>query len=212
MLADHIDHVIGVDTHKDSHSAAVVNPTGSVVANRTVPADAFGYKCIHRFALEHAPGRRLWAIEGTGSFGSGLTTYLLEQGEWVTEIDRPARPARRNGPRAMRWMRPARPGRRWAASIWPSPDAAVTARPFGSCWPPATAPCRAAPERSATSRRSSSTPPRRSAPAPQARHRPAAGPLRPSAHWPQPVGRASRDHHRLALYRPARAQPGGRGQ
>jgi transposase len=54
MLADHIDHVIGVDTHKDSHSAAVVNPTGAVVANRTVPADAFGYKRIHRFALEHA--------------------------------------------------------------------------------------------------------------------------------------------------------------
>jgi transposase len=97
MLADQIDHVIGVDTHKDSHSAAVVNPTGAVVANRTVPADAFGYKRIHRFALEHAPGRRVWAIEGTGSFGSGLTTYLLEQGEWVVEIDRPARPARRNG-------------------------------------------------------------------------------------------------------------------
>ena len=97
MLADHIDHVIGVDTHTDSYSAAVVNPTGSVVANRTVPADAFGYKCIHRFALEHAPGRRLWAIEGTGSYGSGLTTSLLEQGEWVTEIDRPARPARPNG-------------------------------------------------------------------------------------------------------------------
>jgi transposase len=97
MLADQIDHVIGVDTHKDSHSTAVVNPTGAVVANRTVAADAFGYKRIHRFALEHAPGRRVWAIEGTGSFGSGLTTYLLEQGEWVVEIDRPARPARRNG-------------------------------------------------------------------------------------------------------------------
>jgi hypothetical protein len=43
------------------------------------------------------PTRRVWAIEGTGSFGAGLTTYLLEQGEWVVEIDRPARPARRNG-------------------------------------------------------------------------------------------------------------------
>jgi transposase len=41
--------------------------------------------------------RRCWAIEGTGSFGAGLTTDLLEQGEWVIEIDRPARPARRNG-------------------------------------------------------------------------------------------------------------------
>lgn len=51
-----------------------------------------------RCRLRHrVPGRRVWAIEGTGSYGSGLTTYLLEQGEWVVEIDRPARPARRNG-------------------------------------------------------------------------------------------------------------------
>jgi hypothetical protein len=97
MLADEIDHVIGVDTHKDSHSAAVVSPTGAVTANHTVPTDAFGYKRIHRFALEHAPGRRMWAIEGTGSYGAGLTTFLLEHSEWVVEIDRPARPARRNG-------------------------------------------------------------------------------------------------------------------
>jgi hypothetical protein len=59
--------------------------------------DAFGAKRVIAFAREHAPGRRVWAIEGTGSYGSGLTTYLLEQGEWVVEIDRPARPARRNG-------------------------------------------------------------------------------------------------------------------
>lgn len=39
----------------------------------------------------------MWAIKGTGSFGAGLTTFLLERGEWVVEIDRPARPARRNG-------------------------------------------------------------------------------------------------------------------
>jgi transposase len=97
MLADRVDAVIGVDTHKASHTAAVVEPTGGVVAHLTVPSDAFGAKRVLAFARRHGPGRRVWAIEGTGSFGSGLTTYLLEQGEWVVEIDRPARPARRNG-------------------------------------------------------------------------------------------------------------------
>ncbi len=97
MLADQIDHVIGVDTHKLSHTAAVVDPNGGRIADITLPTDAFGYKRIYRFACEHACGRRVWAIEGTGHFGSGLTTFLLEQGEWVVEIDRPARPARRNG-------------------------------------------------------------------------------------------------------------------
>jgi transposase len=97
MLADRIDAVIGVDTHKASHTAAVVTPTGGAVAHLTVPSDAFGAKRVLAFARRHAPDRRVWAVEGTGSFGAGLTTYLLEQGEWVVEIDRPRRPARRNG-------------------------------------------------------------------------------------------------------------------
>jgi transposase len=97
MLADRVDYVIGVDTHRDSHSVAVCSPSGAVSAETTVAADAFGYKRLLRFAAEQAQGRRVWAIEGTGSFGAGLTSYLLEQGEWVVEVDRPARPARRDG-------------------------------------------------------------------------------------------------------------------
>jgi hypothetical protein len=96
-LADQVDHVIGVDTHKASHTAAVVDATGRLVAHATVPADAFGHRRILAFGRTRAAGRRVWAIEGTGSFGAGLTTMLLEQGEWVVEIDRPARPARRTG-------------------------------------------------------------------------------------------------------------------
>lgn len=97
MLAEQVDHVIGVDTHRDSHTAAVLDTMGGVEAETTVAADAFGYRRVLAFGKCHAAGRRAWAIEGTGSFGVGLSTYLLEQGEWVVEIDRPARPARRNG-------------------------------------------------------------------------------------------------------------------
>jgi transposase len=97
MLADRVDYVIGVDTHRDAHTVAVCTPTGAVIAETTVVADAFGYTRLLRFAREQAPGRRVWAIEGTGSFGAGLTAFLLEQTEWVVEVDRPARPARRNG-------------------------------------------------------------------------------------------------------------------
>jgi transposase len=97
MLADRVDRVIGVDTHRDSHSAAVVDLSSAVQAEETVAAHAFGYRRLLRFAREQAAGRRVWAIESTGSFGSGLATYLLEQGEWVVEVDRPERPARRDG-------------------------------------------------------------------------------------------------------------------
>jgi transposase len=97
MLEGQVDFVIGVDSHKNSFTAAVVVPTGGAVVNLTVPTDAFGARRLLTFADEHAAGRRVWAIEGTGCFGAGLTTFLLEKGEWVVEMDRPARLARRDG-------------------------------------------------------------------------------------------------------------------
>ena len=97
MLADRVDAVIGVDTHKHTHTAAVVTPTGGLVDHRTAPSDAPGAGRLLAFARDRAPGRRAWAIDGSGGYGAGLTSALLEQGEWVIEVDRPRRPARRNG-------------------------------------------------------------------------------------------------------------------
>src|SRR4051794_25252405 len=78
MLAEQADHVIGVDTHRDAHSAAAIaTGTGAVTAQITVAADAFGYKRLLRFARRHARTRRVWAIESSGSFGAGLTMFLL---------------------------------------------------------------------------------------------------------------------------------------
>ena len=58
MLAERIDAVIGVDTHKASHTAAVVTPTGGVAAHLTVPSDTAGSKRVLAFARRHAPDRR----------------------------------------------------------------------------------------------------------------------------------------------------------
>lgn len=91
------DFVIGIDTHKHTHTGSVVDPLGAELATRTLPASASGYRRLLQFANTYANGRRVWAIEGSGCYGSGLTSYLLEQHEQVVEIDRPARPARRNG-------------------------------------------------------------------------------------------------------------------
>jgi len=96
-LSGKVEFVIGVDTHTRSHTACVVDPNGGEIAGATEPADAIGYRRLLAFGLKQAPQRRVWAVEGTGSYGSGLTSYLLEHGEWVVEVDRPARPARRSG-------------------------------------------------------------------------------------------------------------------
>jgi transposase len=44
MLADELDYVIGVDTHRDQHVLAIVAaPSGALVAQRSVRTDARGY-------------------------------------------------------------------------------------------------------------------------------------------------------------------------
>ncbi len=96
MLADELDYVIGVDTHRDEHVLAVVTaPAGAVVARRAIGADGRGYREALRFAERVAPGRRAWAVEGTGSYGAGLARSLSEHGEAVLEINRTPRSERR---------------------------------------------------------------------------------------------------------------------
>jgi transposase len=97
MLAEAVDVVIGVDTHKHTHTAAiVVASTGAAVDELTIDTDPDGYVALLAMADEHS-GLRAWSIEGTGGYGAGLTRFLTEQGELVIELDRPNRPARRNG-------------------------------------------------------------------------------------------------------------------
>jgi transposase len=97
MLAELVDGVIGVDTHRDTLTAAAVSHLGGVLAQTTTSADAAGYQQLLGFANRHVPGRRLWAVEGAGSFGAGLTVALQHYGEQVVEVGRPKRPAHRSG-------------------------------------------------------------------------------------------------------------------
>ena len=92
-----MDYVIGVDTHRDAHTAAAVDQVGGVVEGITVAASRSGSQELLGFARATAPGQRLWAIEGTGLYGASLTRFLLAQGERVVEVERPGRPARHRG-------------------------------------------------------------------------------------------------------------------
>jgi transposase len=97
MLADLVELVIGVDTHKDTHTAAVVTAvSGAVVTQVTVPATPVGYQQLLQLAARQ-PGQRVWAVEGTGGYGAGLTRFLAAHQEQVVELDRPKRAARRHG-------------------------------------------------------------------------------------------------------------------
>jgi transposase len=96
MVADVVDYVVGVDTHRDEHVLAVVAaPVGTLVAQRTLAANASGYGQALRFARQQAEGGRVWAVEGAGHYGAGLARYLSERGETVLEVGRAPRSERR---------------------------------------------------------------------------------------------------------------------
>jgi hypothetical protein len=98
MLADQLDYIIGVDPHRDSHSLAVVQVVGGVVVfESTIDANSGGYAQALQLADEHARGRRAFAVEGTGSFGAGLTRFLTGRDERVLEIGRLRRERRSGG-------------------------------------------------------------------------------------------------------------------
>jgi transposase len=71
-LADSVDAVIAVDTH----TAAVVTPVGTVLAELTVPATAQGAAVLLAWADQQTntlgSGRRAWALDGARSHGVGL--------------------------------------------------------------------------------------------------------------------------------------------
>ena len=98
MLADQLDYVVGVDPHRDSHALAVVHVlSGAVVFESMVVASSDGYANALKLVDQHASGRRAFAVEGTGSFGAGLTRFLTGRGEWVLEVGRLRRERRSGG-------------------------------------------------------------------------------------------------------------------
>ena len=98
MFADQVDYVVGVDPHRDSHALAIVHVlSGAVVFETTIAASSQGYAEALRLVEAHARGRRAFAVEGSGSFGAGLTRFLTSRGERVLEVSRLRRERRSGG-------------------------------------------------------------------------------------------------------------------
>ena len=87
MLTEDYEYVIGGDPDRDTIDLAVVDShTGVVHAHLEASADGAGYATTLTWADTAAPGRRVWALEGTGSFAAGLAEALAQAGEDVVEV------------------------------------------------------------------------------------------------------------------------------
>lgn len=80
--------VVGVDTHQRTHHAVVLDHTGKRLADREIPVTERGYAAL----LDWASGFGLidrFGIESTGSYGAGLTRFLVAAGIEVIEVNYP---------------------------------------------------------------------------------------------------------------------------
>ncbi len=80
--------VVVVDTHLDTHAAALCDARGRLIAQLQVPATGAGYARLLAWAQTAAQNTPVaWAVGGTRHYGLGLARHLASMGQHVAEID-----------------------------------------------------------------------------------------------------------------------------
>jgi transposase len=89
-MAPEMSITVGVDTHADAHVGVVLDLLGRRQGEAVVPNDESGYRSLLRWA-QSLGEPTCFGIEGTGSFGAGLSRFLRSEGVRVVEVDRLSR-------------------------------------------------------------------------------------------------------------------------
>jgi transposase len=84
----------GVDTHLDVHVAAALDPIGGLLGTASFATTPDGYRQLLNWLQGFGPIVQV-GVEGTSSYGAGLTRVLQQAGVTVVEVDRPNRQERR---------------------------------------------------------------------------------------------------------------------
>lgn len=84
----------GIDTHKELHVAAVIDTGETVLGTHSFATTRAGYRALIRWMRSFGDVARI-GVEGTGSYGAGITRHLTQAGIEVLEVDRPDRSERR---------------------------------------------------------------------------------------------------------------------
>lgn len=84
----------GIDTHKELHVAAVLDAGERVLGTASFSTTRAGYRALLRWVRGFGDVRTV-GVEGTGSYGAGITRHLTDAGVEVVEVDRPDRSERR---------------------------------------------------------------------------------------------------------------------
>ncbi|WP_328520568.1 IS110 family transposase [Kribbella sp. NBC_00359] len=86
-VADLFVHVVGVDTHARTNTFALLETrSGVVLATETFPTSAAGNRRATQWVLRNSEGSVLAAVEGTSSYGAGISQALQDEGVDVVEV------------------------------------------------------------------------------------------------------------------------------
>jgi hypothetical protein len=85
----------GADTHKELQVAAVINAGETVSGTRSVPTTRTGYRATLAWIGGSGDLARI-GLEGTGSYGAGLTRHFAKAGIMILKVDWPDRSDRRS--------------------------------------------------------------------------------------------------------------------
>lgn len=85
----------GVDTHKFTHHAVVIDEAGRLIDDHEFPANTVGHRGLIDWITSHGTVLSV-GVEGTSSYGAAITRLLTELGIAVIEVNRPNRRVRRD--------------------------------------------------------------------------------------------------------------------
>ena len=84
----------GVDTHKRTHTAVVLDANGRQLGSGCFPATGAGYRALYAWMVGFGPLVKV-GIEGTSSYGAGISDYLGARSVDVREVNVTDRAGRR---------------------------------------------------------------------------------------------------------------------
>jgi transposase len=85
----------GVDTHRDTHVVAALDENGAELGVESFPTTPAGYRAALRWLRRFGQVERI-GVEGTGSYGAGLTRFLQGEMIEIVEVSCPNRQLRRS--------------------------------------------------------------------------------------------------------------------
>lgn len=138
IVAQLFEHVVGIDTHARTHTYCLVAATtGAVIDTATFPTTRSGNTRAISWIVRRTSGSVLAAVEGTSSYGAGITAALGEAGFDVAEVRPTARSTHAHrGKSTPSTPKPQRERSSAASSTASSShDRSVSALRCAYCWP-----------------------------------------------------------------------------